>query len=121
MRRTFKNPYRYSLLLPVVSIVIIASSLYYGIAYEPDWTYDWDGIQTEIRDSTRLVAERDFISSGIVGNSGRAPLQFYRRKWITENASAEELLRLTKYPNGAVKAMAYEGLIRSSDGQELSC
>ena len=119
MHRRFKNPYRFSLLLPVVSIAIIGSSLYFGIAYEPDWTYDWEGIRTEIRDSTRLVAERDFISNGVVGNSGRTPLQFYRRKWIMKNATIEVLSRLTKYPNGTVKAMAYEGLIRSSDGLEF--
>lgn len=32
-----------------------------------------------------------------------------------KNATEQELLKLTDYPNGAVKATAYEGLLRKGD------
>ena len=34
------------------------------------------------------------------------------RIWVMKNATEHELLKLTKYPNGTVKAIAYEGLLR---------
>ena len=38
-----------------------------------------------------------------------------RRRWIMRNATESELLKLTKYPNGTVKAIAYEGLLRKKE------
>lgn len=37
------------------------------------------------------------------------------RLWIMNNATEYELLNLIKYPNGTVKAIGYEGLLRRSD------
>jgi hypothetical protein len=35
-----------------------------------------------------------------------------RRRWIMKTATESELLKLTEYPNGIVKGIAYEGLLR---------
>jgi len=36
-------------------------------------------------------------------------------EWIINNASEKELLKLLKYPNGNVRALAYKGLINRKD------
>ena len=35
-----------------------------------------------------------------------------RRRWVMNNATKIELLKLFEYPNGTVKVIAYEGLLR---------
>ncbi len=80
--------------------------------YEKSWSYNWNGIRDEIRDTIE-VAKYNSVSSGLVGIAPRRDQQFYRQYWIFENATEFELLKLTDYPNGTIKTIAYEGLIRS--------
>jgi len=38
-----------------------------------------------------------------------------RRKWIMKNATESELQKLTNYPNGTIKAISYEGLLKKKE------
>ena len=82
--------------------------------YEKSWSYNWNGIRSQIKDSIK-VAEPNGLSSGLVGIVPRRNQQYYRQVWIIENATKSELLKLTNYPNATVKAIAYEGLIRKEN------
>ncbi len=82
--------------------------------YEKSWSYNWNGIRNQIKDSIK-VAEPNGLSSGLVGIAPSRNQQYYRQVWIMENATKSELLRLTDYPNATVKAIAYEGLIRKEN------
>ncbi len=92
-----------------IGVLFVLSSF-----YEKSWTYNWNGISEQIRDSIK-VAEYRGISSGIVGIDARKPNQFDRRHWIMKNATVPELLKLTEYPNGTIKTIAYEGLLRKEE------
>jgi len=69
-------------------------------------------IRPEIRDTVLLIEDYGSITSGIVGIQGKTPQQWPRRRWFFKNAKEHELRKLIDYPNGVVKATAYEGLIR---------
>ncbi|MEQ8475720.1 hypothetical protein [Fulvivirga sp.] len=99
---------------PILSIILIGVITIFSSMYEKSWVYNWSGIRPEIKDSIQM-AEYGGISSGIVGISGIKPKQYDRRHWIMENTTTAELLRLTEYPDGTIKTIAYEGLIRKAD------
>ena len=79
--------------------------------YEKSWTYNWNGIRGNIKDSIKVVEFRG-ITSGTGGNGRSTIDEVLRRRWIMNKATESELLQLLEYPNGTVKAIAYEGLIR---------
>ncbi|QIE58687.1 hypothetical protein G5B37_03655 [Rasiella rasia] len=117
MRKTvrhIKKRNRFSIIFPILTIIAIGILFTFSSFYEKSWSYNWNGISEQIRDSIK-VAEYGGISSGVVGVSGRKPKQFDRRIWIMKNATEKELLNLTEYPSGTIKAIAYEGLLRRKD------
>ncbi|WP_298760542.1 hypothetical protein [uncultured Psychroserpens sp.] len=116
-RRHNEKRNRFSMLFPILTIIGIGIVLVLSSFYEKSWTYNWDGIRGQIKDSIK-VAEYGGISTGIVGYDARKPAQFDRRHWIMKNATESELLKLTEYPNGTIKTIAYEGLIRKSELKE---
>lgn len=65
---------------------------------ETNNNYSLDGIRNEIKDSIKV--------SELNGTTSR---------WVRKNATESELLKLTEYPNGIVKAIAYEGLLRKKE------
>ncbi|MDO5978570.1 hypothetical protein [Flavivirga spongiicola] len=99
------------MVFPILTIIGIGIVVVLSSFYEKSWTYNWNGIRQQIKDSVK-VAEYGGISTGIVGYDARKPAQFDRRHWIMQNASESELLKLTVYPNGTIKTIAYEGLIK---------
>jgi hypothetical protein len=105
---------RFSLVFPILTIIGTGIIVLLSSFYEKSWTYNWNGIRQQVKDSVK-VAEYGGISSGIVGYDARKPSQFYRRYWIMKNATESELLKLTEYPNGTIKTIAYEGLIRKPE------
>ncbi|MEP5340636.1 MAG: hypothetical protein ABJL44_12900 [Algibacter sp.] len=86
--------------------------VFISTSYEDKWSYDWSEIRKPIKDSIQLIESDDFISTGVKGIAGKEPKQFKRRFWVMQNATKEELTQLIKYPNGTVKCVAYEGLLR---------
>lgn len=71
------------------------------------------GVRVEIMDSIK-VYEISPITSGTGGDGVSTIDEVNRRVWIMENASIQELKKLTEYPNGNVKAIAYEGILRKN-------
>ncbi|WP_425234848.1 hypothetical protein [Ulvibacterium sp.] len=111
----------FGFVFPILSIIGIGSVIVFSSFYEKSWTYNWNGIRQQIRDSVK-VAERGWVSSGTIGPGARTPKQLGRRIWLMNNATVPELLKLTEYPDGTIKTIAYEGLIRkpgSIDKAEL--
>ncbi len=113
-RRNYNKRSLFSILFPILTILGIGIIAVLASGYEKSWTFNWNGIQNNIKDSIS-VYEYQSISSGFGGN-GRAMLEeIERRKWIMENATESELLKLTEFPNGNIKAIAYEGLLRKKN------
>ena len=113
-RRNNQKRNRYSILFPILTIVGIGIITAFVSNYEPNWSYNWNGIRTEIKDSIQ-VAELRGITSGVGGMGVSTKNEVDRRRWIMRNATESELLNLTEYPNGTVKAIAYEGLLRKRE------
>lgn len=99
------------MLFPILTIIGIGVLFVLSSFYEKSWTYNWSGIRGQVKDSIKL-AKHGGISMGTVGYDAHKPAQFERRHWIMQNATESELLKLTAYPNGTIKTIAYEGLIR---------
>ncbi|WP_420388102.1 hypothetical protein [Roseivirga sp.] len=76
-------------------------------------SFDWSGFNPDVRDSVEAIADAHFLSGGVIGPAGLAPQQWHRGNWLGKEATESELLRLTDYPNSAVKAIAYEELIKA--------
>tara|TARA_R110002012_G_scaffold321209_1_gene548156 strand:- start:1237 stop:1830 length:594 start_codon:yes stop_codon:yes gene_type:complete len=117
MRKTerhIRKRNRFPIIFPIVTIIGIGIVVVLSSFYEKSWIYDWNGIRQQIKDSVK-VAEYGGISSGVVGIAAKRPKQFDRRVWIMKNATESELLKLTEYPNGTIKSIAYEGLIRKPE------
>src|SRR5690606_31557953 len=109
-----KKRNRFSIVLPILTIIGIGILFAFSSFYEKSWSFNWNGIRNQIKDSVQ-IAENGGISSGVVGYGARKPKQFDRRHWIMQNATESELIKLTEYPNGTVKTIAYEGLIRKEN------
>ena len=105
---------RYTIIVPVLTIIGIAIIIIISTNYEENWTYNWDEIRTEIKDSIKISEIRG-ITSGVGGMGSSTIDEVNRRRWIMKNATESELLQLIKYPNGTIKAIAYEGLIRKKE------
>ncbi|MAB47781.1 MAG: hypothetical protein CMC05_04035 [Flavobacteriaceae bacterium] len=117
MRKTerhIKKKNRFPIILPILTIIGIGIFAVLTSFYEKTWSYNWNGINEQIRDSVK-VAENNGISSGWVGIAPRRPKQYDRRFWIMNNATESELIKLTDYPNGTIKTIAYEGLLRKPE------
>lgn len=106
-----KKKNHFSIVFPILTIIGIGVFTVLTLFYEKSWSYNWNGISEQVRDSVK-VAEYGGISNGWVGIAPKKPKQFDRRFWIMKNATESELLKLTEYPNGTIKTIAYEGLLR---------
>lgn len=93
--------------LAVVGLIFI----FLSSAYQPSLTFNWKEIRPEIRDTIKLIENYGSVTSDAVGIAGITPQQWFRRRWVINNATEDELKILLEYPNGAVKATAYEGLM----------
>jgi hypothetical protein len=72
----------------------------------------FESIRSEIIDTVKRIELDNFISTGVVGISGKKPKQFSRRAWLMSKAENDELIKLIEYPNAVVKATAFEGLYK---------
>jgi len=113
-RRNNNKRSRFSILFPILTILGIGIIAVLTSGYEKSWTFNWNGIESNIKDSISVYKYQS-ISSGIGGNGRAMPEEIESRKWIMENATESELLKLTEFPNGNIKAIAYEGLLRKKN------
>ena len=110
-RRDNSKRSRFSILFPILTILAIGIVTVISSFYEKSWSHNWNGMSESIKDSVLVV--RDIAYTGGTGPNGRSMEKYSnKRLWIMNNATENELLNLTKYPNGTVKALGYEGLIR---------
>lgn len=107
-----------AIVLPIGTLTIVGLIFFLSSAYEPSWTFNWQEIRPEIRDTVELIERYGSVTSGIVGYSGETPQQWHRRRWLMKNATEGELKKLIDYPSGTVKAIAYEGLIRKENSDK---
>lgn len=111
VRRKNNRLNQFSVLFPVITIVLVGFLTAIFTNYEKNWIYNWNGISQTIKDSVKVSEYRGITSR--FGGMGKSIMnEVKRRNWIMDNATETELLKLTKYPNGTVKAIAYEGLLR---------
>ena len=113
-RRKNNKRNKLSILLPILTIVGIGFIVVLTSGYEKSWEFSWSGIERNIKDSISVYEIRN-ISSGIGGNGKAIPEEIESRKWIMKNANESELMKLTEFPNGNMKAIAYEGLLRKKE------
>lgn len=117
-KRRKNKLHKFSILLPLFTVIGIGVTIIIFTNYEKSWSFNWNGIRKNIKDSI-AIAEIQGITSGVVGYSGTSTRdEIMRRKWIMSNATEEELLKLIEYPSGTVKAIAYEGLIKKEHYDE---
>jgi hypothetical protein len=115
-RNNLKNS-RFSILFPVLTILGIGIFVVLTSGYNKSWLHNWNDVSKPIKDSV-LVAKNIGYTGGI-GPNGRSMEKYAQtRLWIMNNATDSELLNLIKYPNGTVKAIGYEGLIKKTDFKE---
>ncbi len=107
-----------AIVLPIGTLTIVGLIFFLSSAYEPSWTFNWQEIRPEIRDTVKLIERYGSVTSGIVGYAGQTPQQWHRRKWLMKNATEDELTKLIDYPSGTVKTIAYEGLIRKENSDK---
>lgn len=84
----------------------------------PVWNYDWTGIRSEIRDSTMIINDMGELWIGL--SSDFKPVkhredQLRICKWISKNATQEELKLLIDFPNSGVKTAVYLGLLKKEN------
>lgn len=108
-RRNNNSRSGYSIWFPIITIIGIGVLSAFTSNYREQWFYNWDGIRESIKDSI-LVYEYRSITSGIGGMGRSTEKEVESRKWVMEYASVNELDKLTKFPRGTIKAIAYEGL-----------
>lgn len=114
IRRNINKRNRFSLIFPFLSIIGIAFVYIISTGYEKSWNFDWSEIRTEIKDSIMISKFRG-ITSGMGGMGVSTKDEVQRRTWIMKEASVTELLKLSEYPNGNIKAIALEGLLRKKE------
>ncbi len=113
-KRHIKKSNRIKIIFPLLSIIGISIVFTLSSFYEKNWSYNWNGIREQIKDSIKASEFRG-ISTGGVGIANKKPKQYDRRFWIMKNATESELSKLTEYPNGIIKTIAYEGLLRKPE------
>ena len=90
--------------LPIYSIGCVLFVVYFAMFYQLSWLYDWSGIRSEVKETVLEIQE-----IGLYQNGSRKSEELQTR--LKTNATLGELLQLKNYPNGAVRATAYEGLL----------
>lgn len=94
-------------------IILLAFLSIFSSSKKASWDFDWSGIRTEIRDSITSIEKKGggFVSEG--GCKG-----FQRKKDVKVfffSVKDAELKKLLHYPDGFIKAMSYEALIRKGE------
>ncbi|VXA97440.1 conserved hypothetical protein [Flavobacterium sp. 9AF] len=95
-----------------VPILLLLTIFLISFSYEKSWSYNWEGIRENLKDSISLYRTNS-ITSGVGENGSDFSFEVERRNWIMKYATIKELEKLSLYPDGTIKAIAYEGLLRN--------
>ena len=110
--RTKDKRNKFGYLLPFASIFLIVILFSSSSFYQKSWYFDWNEIRLEVKDSI-LIYEHQPITSGVGSEGVSTSHEVERRHWIMGFSTIKELKHLTSYPDGTIKAIAYEGLLRN--------
>ncbi|XLS28323.1 hypothetical protein ACJD0Z_14085 [Flavobacteriaceae bacterium M23B6Z8] len=108
-----KNSLHAKLILPLTTIVFSCLIMGFVSNYKVTWAYDWQGIRANLKDSVLMAAKQPVYFSNIEKQGIRKLIE--RNFWIQSFATKEELLKLKEYPNGMVRTLAYDGLLKRED------
>lgn len=111
-KRKFKQALSWTSFYPIVIIIVVWVLYNFSIAMNPTYSYNWKNIRANIRDTVLQQNCIGSIAMGAVGYSGSIPKYYYQREWLMNNATNNELVELTDFPGGVIKATAYEALFR---------
>lgn len=109
--RRKQNSLQYYVPLSLFAVVIVIIT---SFSYNETWFFNWEGIRPEIKDS---ISDHNYIHI-FKRRVDLDPKILNKRGWLISYANDYELLSLTKFPNGNVKAVAYEGLLKSKTYKE---
>tara|TARA_R100000789_G_C3006361_1_gene150172 strand:+ start:432 stop:1028 length:597 start_codon:yes stop_codon:yes gene_type:complete len=107
-RRKTKGNY-----IPLFSVGIILLLFIYSFSHNQINDFNWNGIRKEVKDSIIAFEKYGGLTSEFVGYAGKTTEQWYRQNWLNENLKEGELSKLTEYPNGSVKGLAYWNLFKN--------
>ena len=74
--------------------------------------FNWNDIRPEVRADVELFQNLDRISARFVGIGGETPDECHILNAITQNATEKELVSLTDYPVGSIRAIALDALLK---------
>ncbi|WP_299714985.1 hypothetical protein [uncultured Tenacibaculum sp.] len=97
--------------LPIITFVFVCSMFSFSSFYTPKWMFKWKGIRKEIKDSVQKFDRYGEICFDSTNQFGYKLQNYFTHEWILKNATPSELYNLLDYPDGTVKAIAYEGLM----------
>ena len=101
-----------TIIFPIGTLVIVLALFCLSMIYHPKYFFDWTDIRNEVRDSVKLAVDYGALTGKAVGPSGNTPQQWYRVKWLLNNADKEELYQLKEYPSSVIRTIAFEGLAK---------
>ncbi|MDC8004336.1 hypothetical protein POV27_09755 [Aureisphaera galaxeae] len=116
-RKQNKKHSTISIFFPLISVIGIAIVFALSSFYEKSWSYNWNGIRMQIKDSVQVM-QYGSVSGPYIGIDGRRYKLYDTRRWIQKNATISELKQLTEFPNGTIKAIAYEALVRKRNFEQ---
>jgi hypothetical protein len=99
--------------VPLFSLGIVFLLLLFTFSHSYVNNFNWNGIRANVKDSIIAFEKHGSITSKYVGYAGKTPPQWYRQNWLNENLTEKELSKLTEYPNGSVKGIAYWNLLKN--------
>ncbi|CAL2093150.1 hypothetical protein [Tenacibaculum sp. 190524A05c] len=99
---------------PIFTFLVVAFLFSFSSFYSPKWNYDWRGIRKQVKDSILKFDYYGSISWDSTNQFGDRLQSYFTHRWILDNADPHELYHLLDYPDGTVKAIAYEGLMYNS-------
>jgi hypothetical protein len=95
-------------------IIVLVFLTMFSKSKKASLDFDWSGIRTEVKDSIKLMSEKGerlLGRGGYAGYERSTDIQF----WFLLNVNDSELKQLLNYPDGFIKAMSYEALIRKGE------
>ncbi|CAM1344524.1 hypothetical protein [Tenacibaculum amylolyticum] len=111
MKKKKHNTQQLPYLLPILTFLMVGFLFIISNSYTPKWNFKWKGIRKEVKDSVQRLDRIGEISSDSISQYGYRLDSYFIHKWLIENVKPLEFYKLLDYPNGTVKAVAYEGLM----------
>lgn len=100
----------------VVSLMLILGGVFYALWEQPTY-FDYNRLPEELRDTVQLLARTNHLVDIAVGIGAKRTERYERQRFILKHAGIEDIDVLTTHPRPAIKALAYEALLRRRSGE----